>query len=262
MAEYFSHDSNARNDEKIIMLRMKHGWEGYGIYWAIIERLRDSGDYSSVTDYNLIAFDLRTDAAKIKSIINDFGLFSFTENGKRFYSDSLKKRMDIKDEKSDKARRAASIRWSNNTDKPPLKPSKDADAMQTHSERNADAMQVKESKVNKPPISPTGDDGEFSFNRFWDLYDKKVDRDKCERKWSRLNANDKRTIISYLPEYVKATPDKQFRKNPTTFLNNRSWENELPQSPMSKKPVGQDDYLARLPEDRRQAYLMAKLHGA
>lgn len=33
-------------------------------------------------------------------------------------------------------------------------------------------------------------------------------------------------------------------------------------SPISKKPAEQDDYLERLPEDRRQAYLMAKLHGA
>jgi len=32
-AYYFSHDSNARQDEKIIKLRMKLGWEGYGLYW-------------------------------------------------------------------------------------------------------------------------------------------------------------------------------------------------------------------------------------
>lgn len=94
-AYYFSHDSNARQDEKIIALRMKLGWEGYGLYWALIEKLRDATNYMCVKDYNLIAFDLRSDAAKIKTIIEDFGLFAFTnqEIGECFYSMSLIKRM-------------------------------------------------------------------------------------------------------------------------------------------------------------------------
>ena len=43
---YFSHDSNARNDPKIACLRKKYGWVGYGLYWAIIEVLRDQPCYS------------------------------------------------------------------------------------------------------------------------------------------------------------------------------------------------------------------------
>ncbi|HAY3545112.1 TPA: DUF4373 domain-containing protein [Elizabethkingia anophelis] len=113
-AYYFSHDSNARQDEKVIALRMKHGWEGYGLYWALIEKLRECRNYMSVCDYNVIAYDLRTDSAKIKSIIEDFRLFAFTdiENvGKCFYSESLKSRMDVKDSKSEKARELAALRW-------------------------------------------------------------------------------------------------------------------------------------------------------
>jgi hypothetical protein len=36
---YFSHDYNARNDEKIIKLIQKEGWEAYGIYWAVVEKI-------------------------------------------------------------------------------------------------------------------------------------------------------------------------------------------------------------------------------
>lgn len=90
---YFSHDCNARNDEKLIAVRMKHGAEGYGIYFMILERLMESTDYMSVKDYNIIAFDLRVDTSKIKSIIEDFGLFVFTEDGKYFYSESFNRRM-------------------------------------------------------------------------------------------------------------------------------------------------------------------------
>lgn len=133
-AYYFSHDSNSRNDEKIVALRMKYGWDGYGLFWAIIERLRESCDYTSVCDYNLIAYDLRSDSAKIKSIINDFGLFTFTDDGKRFYSKRLKQSMFLKEEKSNKAKQSAQKRW---------------DKVRMQCDSNANAMQVNESKVKK-----------------------------------------------------------------------------------------------------------------
>lgn len=106
-AYYFSHDSNARNDDKIIAMRMRHGMEGYGIYWTIIERLRECDNYTSVKDYNVISYEIRVSADKVKSIVEDYGLFTFTDDGKRFYSESLNRRMDIKEEKSEKAREKA-----------------------------------------------------------------------------------------------------------------------------------------------------------
>ena len=95
---YFPHDSNARNDEKVIRLRMKHGAAGYGIYFMILERLREEADYMSAKDYNMIAFDLRVDAAIVKSVVEDFGLFTFTDDGKCFYSDSFARRMYVMEE--------------------------------------------------------------------------------------------------------------------------------------------------------------------
>lgn len=94
---YFSHDSNARNDEKLVRLRMKQGAAGYGVYFMILERLREEAEYMSAKDYNMIAFDLRVDAAIVKSVVEDFGLFTFTDDGKCFYSESFTRRMDIKD---------------------------------------------------------------------------------------------------------------------------------------------------------------------
>lgn len=99
---YFSHDCNARRDEKIIALRIKYKWEGYGLFWGIIEHLRESENYECVRDYNIIAYDLRVGAELIKSIVEDFGLFSFTEDGKRFYSERLKKDMAIRADISSK----------------------------------------------------------------------------------------------------------------------------------------------------------------
>lgn len=39
---YFNHDYNARNNKKILELRSKYGWEGYGIFFAILESMAES----------------------------------------------------------------------------------------------------------------------------------------------------------------------------------------------------------------------------
>ena len=111
MNNYFTHDSNARNADNILALRMRLGAEGYGIYFMILERLREEPDYTSVKDYNMLAFDFRVGSDKVKSVVEDFGLFHFTEDGERFYSDSFLRRMQVKDEKSKKAKASATYKW-------------------------------------------------------------------------------------------------------------------------------------------------------
>lgn len=143
MNNYFPHDSNARNSDKLIPLRARLGAEGYGIYFMLIERLREEPSYMSVKDYNMLAFDLRVDSGKVKSVIEDFGLFAFTDDGKCFYSESLMRRMKIKDVKSEKARQSAKSRWN--------KSERTANAPNNECERTAnapksDAIKVKEIK--------------------------------------------------------------------------------------------------------------------
>jgi len=41
------------------------------------------------------------------------------------------------------------------------------------------------------------------FGDFWDLYDKKVDRKKCESKWSKLKLKEQQDIIVYIPRNFK-----------------------------------------------------------
>jgi len=65
------------------------------------------------------------------------------------------------------------------------------------------------------------------FEDFWNLYDIKIDRKKCEGKWEKLADNERTSCIERIPAYINANPDKAFRRDPCTFLNNRSWENEV-----------------------------------
>lgn len=124
------------------------GAEGYGIYFMLLERLREEPDYTSVKDYNMLAFDLRVDAAKIKRVIEGFRLFVFTEDGKYFYSEGFRKRMNYKDEKSEKARQSALLRWAKKQETS----ERNANAADNLCERNANAQKndaIKESKVKK-----------------------------------------------------------------------------------------------------------------
>lgn len=117
MKSYFSHDSNARNSDKLIKVRMGLGAEGYGIFFMLIERLREEEGYKSTIDYNILAFDLKVDPEKIKQVVENYDLFKFTEDGKYFYSDSFNDRMEMMDFKSKKfseaGKRGAEKRWEN-----------------------------------------------------------------------------------------------------------------------------------------------------
>lgn len=145
--EYFSHDADARNDSKLLNVRMKYGAEGYGIYFMLLERLRTEKDYIGAADYNALAFDLRVSAGAVKDIINNFGLFSLTEDGGAFYSESLIRRMKMMESKSKKrseaGKKAAAARWEKDKSC-----DGNADAIRTHNERNTKENKRKENKIN------------------------------------------------------------------------------------------------------------------
>ena len=40
-AYWFSHDSNAKDDPKVVMMIEQLGLESYGIFWVLVEILRE-----------------------------------------------------------------------------------------------------------------------------------------------------------------------------------------------------------------------------
>ena len=71
------------------------------------------------------------------------------------------------------------------------------------------------------------EDKERLFESFWDLYDKKVEKDACKKKFLKLDMPVIEKILQVVPNYVSTTPDKQYRKNPETWINNKCWDDEL-----------------------------------
>lgn len=74
-------------------------------------------------------------------------------------------------------------------------------------------------------------DSDSEFEKFWNLYDKKNNKAKVKAKFERLSKADKAKIFETLQTYLDNTPDKQFRKDPMTYLNNRTWEDEISLKP-------------------------------
>lgn len=65
------------------------------------------------------------------------------------------------------------------------------------------------------------------FGEFWKLYDKKIGLPKCQVLWHKMTDKDREEAIQHIIGYVKATPDKKFRKHPETYLRNKCWNDEV-----------------------------------
>lgn len=175
-AYYFSHDSNAHTDPKIIKLLHAHSWHGYGIYWALIELLRNESDYKLETDYDTHAFALRTDSDSIKRIVEDYKLFVIEENF--FWSASLLRRMEKREAVNKKRSDSAKLRWDNTR------------AMQMHSE----CSPLKERKVKERKVVRTSDEHIKLAHRLRDIVLLRKDKtitDTTISKW----ANSIRLLI-------------------------------------------------------------------
>jgi len=203
---YFSHDYNVRNDEKIKRLIRKHGMHGYGLFWAIVEDLYNNAN-ALRTDYDGIAYDLRSDSDIVASVINDFDLFIFNDDF--FGSKSVQERLDQRNNKSISARKSASYRWGN------------ANALQTQSEGNAKKeIKGKEIKGKEKEIN-------ISFDSFWNLYDKKTGKVKSEELWKKLSDEERQRVIDVIPNYKLKQPESKFRKDPERFLKHKIFNDEF-----------------------------------
>jgi len=70
-----------------------------------------------------------------------------------------------------------------------------------------------------------GDD--FEFDRVWARYGKKGNRKGSRTRFLKLSISDQRKVFYAIPDYVLSTPDKQYRKNFETYINQECWNDEV-----------------------------------
>jgi hypothetical protein len=164
-AYWFKHDSNARNDERIIDLLSELGYAGYGIFWALIEYLRDNENYEAEYKPKRLARALQEQEDLIEQVINGYGLF--VVDSEKFYSISLKARMKEMDIRRDQQREKANKRWHPDGKKESDDESQsNAVALPEQYHKNREE-EIREKKKKKDKITPEervqGEKGESSF---------------------------------------------------------------------------------------------------
>ena len=123
-AYYFSHDSNAKDDPKCILLIEQLGLEGYGIFWVLVETLRSQSDFKYPLNLlPALARRYNTSSEKMKAVVLSYELF-MVESESFFFSESLNRRMQLFHEKREKlseaGKRGNAIRWRSPGDNHPI----------------------------------------------------------------------------------------------------------------------------------------------
>jgi len=157
-AYWFSHDSNAKDDPKCMILIDQLGLEGYGIYWVLVETLREQPEYKYPLHLlPVLAKRYFTSGEKFQAVVKNYGLFLVSDDD-FFFSESLNIRMQHLENTREKRKQAALTRWSKT----------DANAMQLQCKSNALPMlsKVKESKVKESKVNLSK---EYIYNEFYDL---------------------------------------------------------------------------------------------
>lgn len=150
---YFPHFCNARHDRKIKRLRKELGVEGYGIYFMLLEVLREQQDMRyPLSDIDLIADEFNTSEQKIITVIKAYELFEIDDQEKFFSPKMLvylepyfrmKEQRRIAGIESGKKRKANLLQEKND---------RSTDNEQQFNENEQSKVKeskVKESKVNK-----------------------------------------------------------------------------------------------------------------
>ena len=99
--EYFSHDCDAQFDDKCVRLLQVLGWKGYGVYWGLVERMSKRDDCSLEYNPAGLAWQLHVQEKFLVRVLTEFNLFTISEDGTRFWSESARRRRAMRYKKYD-----------------------------------------------------------------------------------------------------------------------------------------------------------------
>lgn len=240
-AFYFPHFCNARHDRKLKRVQKELGIEGYGIYFMLLEILREQTDLRyPLSEIDLLADEFGTSEQKVRVVICNYDLFQVDEN-QNFFSFKMIIYLQPYFEKSERAREAANKRWNN--------ANAYTNAIEMQSVSNASKVKetkVKETKVNK--IKET----KIQLREF--VYISQTELDKLnseylehEVSWMLDKLNDYKSSVgkTYKSDYgaINNWVKKAFEKEKKEFIkDNNTSEIRIQTAMQSIENINWDDY--------------------
>ena len=99
-------------------------------------------------------------------------------------------------------------------------------ALHNHSTKQSQSIVSIDKQITNNNI--TNNNHVYSFDNFWNDYDKKIGlKEKIEKKFNKLSNEDLELIKIHIPKYKLDQVEKKYRKNPEAYLNNKSWLDEV-----------------------------------
>ena len=100
---------------QVLALRIEEGAAGYGVYWMLLELLRDAPDYKFSSNPKALAFAINEhDLQLVERVVRNYGLFDFDDSGLMFSPWLCEAMGDYDDRKAklrEAGRRGAAHRW-------------------------------------------------------------------------------------------------------------------------------------------------------
>lgn len=226
--EFYQHYANADQHSKFKMLRVQYGWSGEGKFWALNNRIAQAENccLNVSKKYNkaAIASDLNFKLKEFDEFINflmiDCELIKECEDGV-ITTDIIQETFLRVSKDREAARARAARRFPKQTSSSP--------------EKNKSSPEkvciVKESKVkesNKKEIyTPV-------FLKFWEAYPRKIGKGAAFKAYTNIKEPrpNLKEILFSIDGHKKTEQwgNKQFIPNPSTWLNQRRWEDEIDNS--------------------------------
>lgn len=99
----------------------------------------------------------------------------------------------------------------------------------------------------------------YPFERFWNLYNFKHDKQPAEKAWKKLNNKDRAAVIESIPKYLaflehqRATGFNQNQAYAASYLNKRRWEDDYSITDTTPQNYGNNNvqYNNRLAQQQR-----------
>lgn len=87
-----------------------------------------------------------------------------------------------------------------------------------------DRLEIEKEK-DPPIVPPRGDE----FAVFWSAYPRREGKGAAQKAWGKLDDEQKRAALAALPAHAErwATSERQYIPHPSTWLNQRRWEDEI-----------------------------------
>lgn len=220
-AYYFPHDSNAKDDPKCVLLIEQLGLEGYGIYWVLVETLREQPNFSyPISLIPALARRYNTSSEKMGAVVLKYNLF-VVDDDTFFYSPSLVQRMkfylDKKAKLSEAGKRGNEKRWG-----------KKNIALQSGSDQVAIANKTNKNKTENNLFFEEIGEGEFkvpndNVGRNFDALKRRLSEYKIDERYylkifEMTNYGEVGHAIWKFLDAIRDRTDASKIKDPTAYL--------------------------------------------